>query len=162
MKMIFRWLLINLSTVIVIVLWSLYRGYDSYYILLGKIAAQAAFILFLVNVNMYFVFLLIRKSKVRNVKVRLAKISKTMMKYHIPLAITATLLIVTHSAMMINAHSSQLWNVKTTVGALSLSLLGVLLYSGWRRHRKATGQRRKFHYTMAFTFFGFVLLHIFL
>lgn len=160
--MIIRWLLINLFTVILIVLWSLYRGYDSYYILLGKIAAQAAFILFLVNVNMYFVFLLIRKSKLRNVKVRLAKVSKTMMKYHIPLAITATLLIVTHSAMMVDAHSSQLWSVKSAAGAFSLCLLAVLLYSGWLRHRKATGKRRKFHYTMAFTFFGFVLLHIFL
>ncbi len=159
--MIIRWLLINVTTVIVIVLWSLYRGYDSYYILLGKLAAQTAFILFLVNVNMYFVFLLIRKSKVRNVKVRLAKISKTMMKYHIPLAITATLLILTHTAMMINAHSSQLWSVKTAAGALSLSLLAVLLYSGWLRRQKATGKRRKSHYTMAFTFFSFVLLHIF-
>jgi hypothetical protein len=161
-KMISRWLLVNILTVMVIVFWSLYRGYDSLYILLGKMAAQAAFVLFLININMYFVFLLIRKGKVRKVKVRLAKISKTMMKYHIPLAITASLLILIHGAMMVTAHSSQLGNVKILAGALSLSLLVVLLYSGLLRHRKATGKRRKFHYTMAFIFFGFVILHIFL
>ena len=75
-KIIFSWLAINIITVLLIVLWSSYRGADSNYILLGKIAAEAAFCLFLININMYFVFLLIRQSKVRNVKVKLAKLSK--------------------------------------------------------------------------------------
>lgn len=159
--MIARWLFVNILTVVVIIIWSLYRGYDSLYILLGKLVSQAAFVLFLINVNMYFVFLLIRKSKVDNVKVRLAKISKKMMKYHIPIAITASLLILIHGAMMVTAHSSRLGDLKISAGALSFALLLILLYSGLLRHRKATGKRRKFHYTMAFTFFGLVLVHIF-
>lgn len=160
--MIARWLIVNITTVLVIVFWSVSQGYDSNAILLGKVLSQAAFILFLVNVNMYFVFLLIRKSKVRNVKIKLAKISKQMMKYHIPIAITASLLIVFHASIMITAFYNRLWNGKIGSGAAAISVLLILLYSGLLRRRKATGKRRRFHYTMAFIFLGFVLLHIFI
>jgi len=37
-----------------------------------------------------------------------------------------------------------------------------LLFSGLLRRWKATGKRRRFHYIMAFVFFGFVIFHIFL
>src|SRR5690606_41921628 len=74
------------------------------YVLVATIIAQAAFILFLVNLNMYFIFLLIRKSKSRKVKVKLAQIAKRMMKYHIPIATTASFLIVIRS----EEHTSEL------------------------------------------------------
>ncbi len=160
--MITRWLTINIITVLLIVLWSLYQGYDSNYILIGKIIAQAAFILFLININMYFVFLLIRKSKIRNVKVKLAQISKKMMRYHIPIAITASLLIIVHAALMILAHVTDLWKAKTVSGAAAIGILIILLFSGLLRRWKASGKRRKFHFTMAFVFFGFVILHVFI
>jgi hypothetical protein len=159
--MIARWLTINVSVVCIIILWSLLRGYESNTILIGKIVAQAAFILFLTNLNMYFVFLLIRKSKIRPVKVKLAKISKRMMKYHIPIAITASLLVLFHAAVMINVHLEDLWKPKTISGLLVISLLPVLIFSGQLRRWKASGKRRKFHYLMAFIFFGFLLFHIF-
>ncbi|MEH7122558.1 hypothetical protein V7127_04835 [Bacillus sp. JJ1773] len=160
--MITRWLTINIITILVIVLWSLYQGYDSSYILMGKIIAQAAFILFLININMYFVFLLIRKSKIRNVKVKLAKISKKMMRYHIPIAITATLLIIAHAALMISTRFVNLWNTKTVSGAAAIGILIILLFSVLLRRWKASGKRRKFHFTMAFVFLGFVILHVFI
>lgn len=160
--MITRWLTINIITVLLIVLWSLYQGYDSNYILIGKIIAQAAFILFLININMYFVFLLIRKSKIRNVKVKLAQISKKMMRYHIPIAITASLLIIVHAALMISAYVTDLWKAKTVSGAAAIGILIILLFSGLLRRWKASGKRRKFHFTMAFVFFGFVILHVFI
>lgn len=160
--MIGRWLVTNILTVIIIVLWSFYQGYDSNYILMGKIVAQVAFFLFLINLNMYFVFLLIRKSKVRNVKVKLAQISKRMMKYHIPIAITASLLILFHAVVMIYVRLEYLWGTKTISGIVATFILIILLCSGLLRRWKATGKRRRFHYIMAFTFFGFMILHIFL
>ncbi|MGN7398546.1 hypothetical protein ACTHO0_01730 [Cytobacillus praedii] len=160
--MIAKWLTINLITVITIIFWSLYQGYDSNYILIGKMIAQAAFILFLINVNMYFVFLLIRKSKVRNVKVKLAKISKRMMKYHIPIAVSAASLIIVHAVIMFSAHFDHLWITKTTSGMFTMCLMLLLMYSGLLRRWKATGKRRKFHYVMAFLFLGFVFIHIFI
>lgn len=161
-KIIFRWLTINIVTVLLIVLWSWYQGYDSNYILMGKMVAEAAFCLFLININMYFVFLLIRKSKVRSVKVKLAKISKRMMKYHIPIACTASLLILFHAMNMIYTRLEHLWEAKLIMGAATICILIILLFSGLLRRLKATGKRRKFHYIMAFIFFGFTIVHIFL
>ncbi|WP_102271719.1 hypothetical protein [Cytobacillus massiliigabonensis] len=160
--MITRWLTINIITVIMIIFWSLYQGYDSNFILIGKLIAQAAFILFLINVNMYFVFLFIRKSKVRNVKVKLAKISKRMMKYHIPIAVTAAMLIIIHAAIMVYVQFDYLWKAKTASGAISIGILLLLLYSGLLRRWKASGKRRRFHYIMAFVFLGFVFIHTFI
>lgn len=160
--MIASWLMTNIITVFIIVLWSMYQGYDSNAILMGKIVAQVAFVLFLININMYFVFLLIRKSKIRNVKVKLAKISKRMMKYHIPIAITASLLILFHAAILIYAQMAHLWGAKTISGSVTICTLIVLLYSGLLRRWRASGKRRRFHYKMAFVFFGFLILHVFL
>ncbi|MBM4763619.1 hypothetical protein [Bacillus sp. B15-48] len=160
--MIWKWLTVNVLTVLIILVWSQIQGYESNNVLLGKLLAQMAFILFLINLNMYFVFLMIRKSKIRQVKVKLAKISKRMMKYHIPIAMTATGLILFHAGIMINAYWGNLYNMKLTSGYLGFVLLAILLFSGLLRRRKATGKRRKFHYVMAFVFFAIVLIHIFL
>lgn len=160
--MIVRWLCLNILTVFLIVCWSLYQGFDSNYILWGKVLSQSAFILFLININMYFVFLLIRKSKIRDVKVKLAKISKKMMKFHVPIAVTASLLIIAHATIMISVHLGDFWKAKTASGVLSIGILAVLLYSGLLRRWRSSGKRRKFHYVMAFVFFGFTILHTFL
>lgn len=159
--MIARWVSINLVTVLLILLWSWYRGYDSNEIFIGKVLAQAAFVLFLINLNMYFVFLLIRKSKIRKVKVTLAKISKRMMKYHVAIAITATLLIGGHASIMSYTYLDDFWKAKTASGMFAIAILAILLFSGLLRRRKSTGRRRKFHYIMAFVFFGFVFFHVF-
>ena len=160
--MIARWIAVNVTVVVIIAVWAFSKGYDSSYVLIGKIIAQAAFMLYLINLNMYFVFLLIRKSTIRDVKVKLAKISKKMMKYHIPFAITASLLIGVHAVIMAYVRREDFWIWKTGTGVLSLIILAVLLYSGLSRHRKATGRRRRFHYGMAFVFFSIVILHVFL
>ncbi|GGK35901.1 hypothetical protein GCM10010965_31070 [Caldalkalibacillus thermarum] len=108
------WLGMNVLFVIAVLVWSWQKESISIIIDLAKLTSQTALILFLVNVNMYFIFLVIRKSKVRKIKVSLAKISRYMMKAHIPL-----------------------------VAAL-LVLAGVLS-SGYLRHKKASGKRRKWH-----------------
>lgn len=160
--MIYRWLLTNGLTIMVIITVSFYRGYDSNAVLFGKLLGQGAFVLFLLNLNMYFVFLLIRKSPVRDVKVRLARISKRMMKFHIPLAVTGTVLIAGHVVLMGYSHIDKLLQAKTISGAMAIALLGTVLFTGYRRHKKSTGKRRKNHYTTAFLFIAVALGHIFL
>lgn len=157
--MILRWSLVNIGLIAIILVWSLWQGYENNTVLIGKLFSQAAMILVLINLNMYFVFLFIRRTKVRQVKIKFAQISKKMMKYHIPIAVTATILIALHAISMLTVHH---WNLKTASGALAVGVLGVLLYSGYKRRKKATGKRRRFHYTMAFSFFGFAVIHIFL
>ncbi|SEN25783.1 hypothetical protein SAMN05192533_110192 [Mesobacillus persicus] len=159
--MIIKWLAVNILTILAIIIWSQIQGYQSNNIFLGKVIAQVAFVFFLINLNMYFVFLMIRKSKIRDVKIKLARISKKMMKFHVPLAITATTLIICHAVIMFYAQSDLL-NYKTVTGVFLFGVLSILLFSGILRRKKATGKRRKFHYTMAFLFFGLILLHIFI
>jgi hypothetical protein len=160
--MITKWLTVNLLTIFIIIIWSTLQGYESSSIFLSKVFAQVAFILFLINLNMYFVFLFIRKSKLRDVKIKLAKISKRMMKYHVAIAVTATTLVALHAGIMLYTFYEAFFKGKTISGAFLIGLLGILLFSGLLRRRKATGRRRKFHYMMAFVFFGFMFLHIFL
>jgi hypothetical protein len=160
--MIKKWLLVNALTIVLIIGWSFFQGFTSYYMLSAKIISQIAFVLFLVNVNMYFVLLLIRKGKDRLVKIKLAKISKQMMKFHVPIAVTGVVLIVIHGSMMLTIHFQQLQNLKIISGSIATLVLMVLLFSGGLRKLKASGFRRKFHYKMAFIFFGFMIVHIFI
>ncbi|WP_174732759.1 hypothetical protein [Mesobacillus harenae] len=160
--MIARWLTVNLIIVLLIAGWGAYQGFESNYVLFGKLVAQVGFVLFLINLNMYFVFLLIRKSKIRAVKVRLAKISKRMMKYHVAIAVSATALIGIHAATMLYANYGSLLKAKTGSGIFLSGVLGVLLFSGLLRRWKSSGPRRRFHYRMAFIFFGLLFLHIFI
>ncbi|KAA9023857.1 hypothetical protein [Niallia endozanthoxylica] len=161
--MVARWLAVNIVTVITILLWSsIYQGYGSNTIMIGKVAAQVSFILFLVNLNMYFVFLFIRKSKKRTIKVKFAQISKRLMTFHIPVAVSASLLVFIHIITMIYGKWGHLWGQKTISGIVTFSLLLLLLFSGFLRKKKATGKRRRFHYKTAFVFFGLLILHIFI
>lgn len=57
--MLARWIAVNVIVVVIIAVWAFSKGYDSSYVLIGKIIAQAAFMLYLININMYFFFCLL-------------------------------------------------------------------------------------------------------
>lgn len=129
----------------------------------GKIFSQLAILLFLINVNMYFIFLVIRKSTDRNIKVLLAKISRKMMKAHIPIAVSGTSLILIHAIIMITQMHPyiSLWHPKMISGYVSIFFLIVTLIGGYRRYIRASGFRRKFHLIMAMVFALFFTVHLF-
>jgi len=127
---------VNFVTIFIIVLWSNLQGSDSNLILLSKILVQVAFILLLINLNMYFIFLIIRKSKRRDIKIRLAKISKRMMKYHVAIAVTASLLVLLHAGIMVYDYYENLTEGKIISG-IFLSLFYRFFYSGTLRRKKA-------------------------
>lgn len=157
------WIIGNIAFILLVIFWSfLNREYTSPSIILGQTIAVIAVILFLVNVNMYFIFLIIRKSKVKGVKKTLALFSRRMMKLHVPLAITATAFICIHALIMLLYHPIALLDLKKMSGLLAVVVLGVHLYSGWLRRKKASGFRRMFHLRMAFVFLFFFVVHIFI
>lgn len=159
------WVFLNallvLSTFIYI--W-VFRNHDSQIVTLGQMFAQIAIILFIVNVNMYFIFLVIRRTKVRKLKIALAKMSRYMMKSHIKLAVIGTILIVFHGGIMLFQLGDIVGytNPKIISGILAILCLAVTLIAGYQRHKKSSGFRRKFHYTTAFIFTFIFLLHLFL
>jgi hypothetical protein len=159
------WLLINglLLIISTIYIW-LIRPHDSTLIVSGQLIAQIAIIFFLVNVNMYFIFLVIKKSKQRKIKVGLSKIARKMMKSHIHLAIFGTSLILIHGCIMLWKLGSVIGflHLKMITGYIGMILLTLTLFGGYRRHRKASGFRRRFHLVMALIFAVVFIIHLFL
>jgi hypothetical protein len=159
------WIAVNsiLIVVSVIYIW-FFRPHDSSLVIVAQLLAHMAMILFLVNINMYFIFLVIRKSSVRKVKIRLAKFSRVMMKWHISIAITATTIMVGHAAINIYEIAPVIGygNLKLVSGYLALSVLSVTLAAGYLRHKKSSGFRRKFHLLTAMAFFIVFFIHMFI
>lgn len=94
--------------------------------------------------------------------IALAKWSRKAMKLHIPIAICGTTFIVIHAILMVINHPAYMTSLKFLSGFLALLMLILLLFTGYRRHYKATGYRRRSHIVMAFTFLTSTLLHIFI
>lgn len=157
------WIAVNSILIVFsfIYIW-FFRPHDSNLVILAQFLAQIAMILFLVNINMYFIFLVIRKSSVRQIKIRLAKFSRAMMKWHIKIAITATTIIVGHAAINLYeiAPAVGYGNLKLVSGYLALAVLSITLSAGYLRHKKSSGFRRKFHLFTAMAFFLVFLIHM--
>lgn len=133
-------------------------------ITIGKVFSQFAIWFFIINVNMYFIFLVIRKSKQRNIKIALAKMSRKMMKFHIHIAMFGTSLILAHAVVMITQMGQYIsyFHPKMIAGYMSLLMLALTLYGGYRRSKKASGFRRKFHLVMAMIFAVVFTIHLFM
>jgi hypothetical protein len=159
------WIVVNSILIVFsfIYIW-FFRPHDSNLVIIAQFLAQMAMILFLVNINMYFIFLVIRKSSVRQVKIRLAKFSRVMMKWHISIAVTATTIIIGHAVINLYeiAPVVGFGNLKLISGYLAISILFLTLSAGYLRHKKASGFRRKFHLTTAMVFFLLFLIHMLL
>lgn len=159
------WIILNglIVLISVVYIWVV-RPHDSSLVVAGQMLAQLAMILFLVNINMYFIFLVIRKSTFRKVKIRLAKFSRHMMKWHIPIAVLGTSVIIGHAVVNLYAIAPLIGigHLKFLSGMVALGMLIVTLFAGWLRHKKASGFRRKFHLTAAMTFLTAFLIHMFI
>jgi hypothetical protein len=139
-----------------------FRPHDSVLIVISQFFAQAAMILFIFNVNMYFIFLIIRKTKQREIKVRLATFSRYFMKWHIKIAITATILIIIHALINFVKLGSVIGyeDVKMLLGYTAFILLFFTLFAGYLRHKKASGIRKKIHRLTAMVFTVIFLIHM--
>lgn len=157
------WTVTNVLLIIVsiIYIW-FFRPHDSILIIISQFSAQIAMILFTFNVNMYFIFLLIRKTKQRKVKIRLATFSRYFMKWHIKIAITATLLIIGHAWINLFKIGPVIGysHIKMLMGYSSFIILFVTLFAGYLRHKKASGFRKKFHRIIAMIFTVIFLIHM--
>lgn len=158
------WIAANLFLVVstIFYIW-FFRPHDSSTIIMGQILAQIGILLFIINVNMYFILLVIRKSPQRKVKVSLAKFSRRMMKGHIRIAVSGTILIVFHAWIMFNKIGATLgyYHLKLVSGYLAIFFLAITLFSGYLRHKKSSGYRRKFHLGSAMIFALAFLIHLF-
>lgn len=157
------WIGSNILFILLVIIWSfINQEFLSPIINIGKVLALVALLLFLININMYFIFLIIRKSNNKSLKKKLALFSRKMMKAHVPIAITAVGFVSIHGILMMVFHPIDVFSLKKMSGLAAVGILSVHLYSGWLRRKKASGFRRKFHLSMAFVFMCFFLVHIFI
>jgi hypothetical protein len=159
------WTILNFFLIVgsMVYIW-FFRPHDSSLIVTSQLLAQIAMILFLINVNMYFIFLVIRKTSQRKIKIILAKFSRQFMKWHIKIAVTGTIIILGH--VLINLFTIApligFTHIKMLTGYLAFTLLSITLLAGYLRHKKASGFRKKFHRIMAMVFTVLFLLHMFI
>jgi hypothetical protein len=160
-KLVAIWLIVNLMIIVGMLVWSLLHQTDGLVLQFATIFSQFAVILILLNLNMYFIFFIIRKSKKRKVKLTLAKISRKVMKVHVPIAISASCLIILHIIFIVFSIPFDLSKPKLLTGLLAVVGLFLTLLAGYLRSKKASGTRRKSHILTAFAFFVLAILHIF-
>lgn len=156
--MIIKWMVVNLIFLIGVFVWGMRGDEVSIIIIISKTLAQVALTLFWLNINMYFLFLIVRKNKKKDMKITLAKFARKIMKIHIPIAVMATTLIIVHGYIMLNKHTFLMTNYKMISGILASMVLLILLMSGIMRKLKSSGFRRRFHLSMVFIFFA--IIHI--
>ncbi|MFT4415239.1 hypothetical protein ACLM5H_15365 [Fredinandcohnia humi] len=157
------WILVNVLLVLAISMYIwIFRIEDTRLLMLGQVLAQISLLLFIINLNMYFIFLVIRKTKVRKVKIILAKLSRRMMKGHISIAIFGAILIIFHGEIMLLKLGASIGytHSKIITGEIAILFLVITLFAGYLRHKKSSGRRRKFHFLSAFLFLIMVLLHM--
>ena len=147
----------------IIYIW-IFSPHDNTLIVISQFLAQIAMVLFVFNVNMYFIFLLIRKTKQREVKIRLATYSRYFMKWHIKIAITSTLLIMGHAYINLFKIGPVMGygHLKMWMGYISFIFLFVTLFAGYLRHKKASGFRKRFHRVAAMIFTVSFFIHMFI
>ncbi|MDQ6595645.1 hypothetical protein E2K98_22340 [Bacillus salipaludis] len=158
------WLIVNTALVVILTVYIwIISPHDSSSVVLAQLLAQIAVIFFIVNVNMYFIFLVIRNTSQRNVKIRLAKFSRALMKWHIKIGVSATILILAHALINLSKVGPLVGytHVKFVSGYLAILMLSVTLFAGYLRYKKSSGFRRKFHLTSAMILLAAFLIHIF-
>lgn len=157
------WMIINVVILLVsvVVTWFV-RPHESQSSILGVFFSQVSFILFLVNANMYFIFLVIRKSPDRDIKKMFASLSRRVMRGHVPFAIVGTILIFIHAYVMIRTATDVLGmtHPKILTGFTALTALAVTLFAGNLRRKRASGFRRKFHLVVALSFATIMIFHL--
>lgn len=158
------WTVANLLLIVisVVYIW-FFRPHDSTLVVTSQTFAQVGVVLFLININMYFSFLVIRNTSIRKVKIRLAKFSRYLMKWHIKIALLGTTVIIGHASINLYEFGRLLGftHMKFVSGYMALVLLLCTLAAGYLRHTKASGFRRKFHLILAMLFLAAFVLHMF-
>lgn len=121
-----------------------------------------AVLLFLVNINMHTVFRIIKTTRRKELRMRLVRLSRRMMKWHVKIALAGTALALLHASFQMGYAFSLLEDrhPKMITGLLSLLLLLLTLTAGYFRKLRASGKRRKLHLAAAFIFGGAFVLHM--
>jgi hypothetical protein len=158
------WTIINLMLLLgtFAVIWLLGEK-TTFMVTTAILLGQLALLLFVVNINMHFIFKVIKTTSRRSLKILLVKISRKMMKLHVKIALIGTAFVVIHAGIQLSQSAPYvgLAHPKLVTGYVGVALLALTLFGGYQRKLRASGFRRKFHLIMALLLGLALLLHIF-
>lgn len=130
----------------------------------AKLTATVSIFLFLTNASMFIIFMTIRKTKSKQVKLFFVKLSRKVFKFHIPIAITATSLVSFHAFVMVFYKGAVInyFDLNVMFGVIAYLLLIFTLIAGYYRYRRASGLRKKTHRYLALSFVTAFIIHLLL
>ncbi|GEL07891.1 hypothetical protein [Salisediminibacterium halotolerans] len=127
---------------------------------MSLITGYAAALLFALNLSMYALFYIIRKSSSRRVRIYVARYTRQIMKSHSAVGIAGSFAIILHIYTVTDGGSFFASKPVYTTGVVAGAFLILTLLSGYLRSRKANGFRRRNHQRASLFFTLTVIVHI--
>jgi hypothetical protein len=155
-----KWFYINIT----IFLFALWKGIIMYlpYVKAAVLFALIGLFFILVNWNMHGMFLQIRTIQDRQHKIRIAKVAKKIMPFHIWIGMSGFILIIIHACFIIHLYGFHWHNLKIISGLVALTAFACHVTTGLLRKVKPSGKRRRAHIRTAFILIFTVVVHIIL
>lgn len=115
---------------------------------------------FLFNWTRHAFFSTIRNHPNRQMKIRLARISKKVVPYHRYTGTTALLLVVMHGIFMLHRYGFAYHWLKMWMGLIAAVALLFMVLSGWLRLLWPSVKKRYLHIYLGMSLFFLILIHI--
>ncbi|MBB6454022.1 MFS family permease [Salirhabdus euzebyi] len=155
-----KWFYLNIL-VLILAIWQGIKDSPTF-LSLPIIFGIVGLLAILLNWNMHSLFSEIRREKKRERKIKIAKIARKIMPYHMTIGLMALLLITIHVSLIFTEYAFNWQHTKMVSGLLALLALFAQVISGWMRRRRATGKRRRVHLRLGFVLFFSIVVHILL
>lgn len=150
-----KWFFINII-VLLYAIWKISTNYHGIHMLVGGIGLL--FILY--NWTRHAVFSTIRSNIPRQKKIVFAKLSKKALPIHKWTGTSAFLIILIHASLVLLRFGFQAYYIKMWSGFFALTILALVVITGWMRWYRTTVKRRYIHWTLGFILFAALLIHI--
>lgn len=151
-----KWFIINIL-IILFAVWKITAGYHGIQMIIGMIAL----LLIIYNWTRQAVFSAIRSKHVsRKRKIALAQLSKKALPIHKWTGSTSLLIAIIHMSVILNRFGFYINQPKFLTGLFAISILALVVASGWLRWYRTTVNRRFIHWTLGFILVFSIILHL--
>lgn len=152
-----KWFFINFF-VLLFAFWKILSGVVAIHIYIATIGLLCIFH----NWTRHAVYATIRSDIPRKKKIKFAKLTKKVRKYHQLVGTSALVIIIVHACFALYYYRFFISHSKAASGMMALLLLACVVLTGYRRKWKKTRKRQTIHLMFGYAMFIFVVLHLLL
>ncbi|MFD1848502.1 hypothetical protein [Oceanobacillus bengalensis] len=156
-----KWFYFNFF-LFILALWQVVTHYSFPCLSMPVLFGLIGFLFFLFNWTRNAVFSTIRNAPSRNMKMKLANLSKKVMPFHRWTGTCALLFILVHVSLIFQWYGFSFQNPKMIAGLLAFINLILMVATGWLRLVRPTGKLRKIHLRLGISLFLLIALHLLL